>query len=106
MSVWWWVLVWVLLVLCSLAYLAWRLWGLWRRAKALGREIATAQERLDRVEGELEQLGEQATRLEDLAVLSNPIQVAMETSRVRQHGRAERQRRRAASAPAWAKHVD
>ena len=103
---WWWVLFWAVLVLGSAAYLAWRLWRLWQRARALGREIATAQERLERVEGQLDRLNARLAGPDELAVWANPVELAVETSRVRQRTREERHRRRAASAPAWARHLD
>jgi hypothetical protein len=105
--VWWWILFWAVLVLCSLAYLGWRGWRLWKQLKAFGRELAVAQERLDEVEGKLEQLGAAGiTGTDDLAVFTSPLDAATVAMATRQHSRAERSRRRAAAAPRWAKHVD
>ena len=55
---WWWVLIWAVLVLCALVYLGARLWTLWGQLKELGSELVPAQERLEAVQGQLDQLGE------------------------------------------------
>ena len=36
---WWWVLIWVVLVLCAVVYLGARLWTLWGQSKELGGEL-------------------------------------------------------------------
>jgi type VI protein secretion system component VasK len=106
-AVWWWILFWAVLLLCSLAYLGWRVWRVWQQLKAFGRELAVAEERLDEVEGTLEQLGARGlTTTDDLAVFSSPLDAATAAMATRAHSRAARSRRRAAAAPGWAKHVD
>ena len=67
---WWWVLIWAVLVLCALVYLGARLWTLWGQSQELGSELMTAQERLEAVQGQLDQLGERITAPEQLAVFA------------------------------------
>ena len=102
----WWVIFWILMLVGSGAYLGVLSWGLWGHTKELGSEIASAQRRLDEVQGQLELLGEQIRTVEDLAVFTDPAAARRE----REHARAERRRlrrqRRAISRPSWAKHVD
>jgi hypothetical protein len=102
----WWVLIWLLLLLASGVYLAARAWGLWGQTKELGSELATAQRRLDEVQGQLELLGERIGSPEELAVFASPAAARRERERAKSQGRAARQQRRAASRPAWARHVD
>jgi septal ring factor EnvC (AmiA/AmiB activator) len=103
---WWWVMIWVLLLVGAGVYLGVRSWGLWGQTKELGSELATAQRRLDEVQGQLELLGEQIGSAEELAVFASPAAARRERDRARSEGREARQQRRAASRPAWAKHVD
>ena len=70
---WWWVLIWAVLVLCAMVYLGARLWTLWGQTKELGGELALAQERMDAVQGQLDQLGERITAPEQLAVFATPL---------------------------------
>jgi len=103
---WWWVMIWLLLLVGAGVYLGTRTWGLWGQAKELGSELATAQRRLDEVQGQLDLLGEQISSAEELAVFASPAAARRERDRAKAQGRAGRQQRRAASRPAWAKHVD
>lgn len=103
---WWWVMIWVLLLLVSAGYLGWRAWGLWGQAKELGSELEAASRRLDAVQGQLELLGEQIGSVDELAVFASPGAARAQRNRLREKSRRARQQRRAASRPAWAKHVD
>jgi hypothetical protein len=101
----WWV-IWVVLLVGSAAYLVARARGLWGQTRELGAELATAQQRLDEVQGQLELLGERIGSPEELAVFADPATARRERDRARSQGREARQQRRAGSRPAWAKHVD
>ena len=103
---WWWVMIWVLLLVAAGFYLGAKAWGLWGQTKKLGVELATAERRLDEVQGQLELLGERIGSPEDLAVFATPAEARRERDRARADGRRARQQRRALSRPAWAKHVD
>ena len=103
---WWWVMIWVLLLVVSGVYLGWRAWGLWGQTKQLASELAIAERRLDEVQGTLELLGERVRSAEELAVFAGPVTARIERNRAKAMGRRARQQRRAASLPAWAKHVD
>jgi len=103
---WWWVMIWVLLLVVAGVYLGMRSWGLWGQTRELGSELAAAQRRLDEVQGQLELLGERIGSPEELAVFADPATARKQRDRARTAGRRARQQRRAASRPAWAKHVD
>lgn len=49
MSLWWWLLAWVLLLLASFGYLGWRVWGLWQHLRATWTELETAMRTLTMV---------------------------------------------------------
>jgi septal ring factor EnvC (AmiA/AmiB activator) len=102
----WWVMIWVLLLVASSVYLGVRTWGLWGQTKELGSELATTQRRLDEVQGQLDLLGERIGSAEELAVFADPATARRERDRATADGREARRQRRAASLPAWAKHVD
>jgi len=101
---WWWLLIWVCLTLVAGLYLGRRLWGLSGQTRELGSELATAQRRLDDVQGQLELLGERISSPDELAVFADPATVRKARDRSRAAGRHARQQRRAESLPAWAKH--
>jgi hypothetical protein len=103
---WWWVMIWVLLLVVSGGYLGWRAWGLWGQTKALASEVAIAERRLDEVQGKLELLGERITSPGELAIFAGPVTARIQRNRAKAISRRARQQRRAASRPAWAKHVD
>ncbi len=103
---WWWVVIWVCLLLVAGLYLVTRVWALWGQAKELGSELAAARRRLDAVQGQVELLGERIGSPEQLAVFADPATARKQRDRARAAGRHARQRRRAVSRPAWAKHVD
>jgi len=103
---WWWLMIWVCLLLVAGLYLGTRVWGLWGQAKELGTELASAQSRLDAVQGQMELLGERIGSPEQLAVFASPAAARKERDRLRAASRRARRLRRAASRPAWAKHVD
>ena len=103
---WWWLTIWTGLLLVAGGYLAARAWGLWRQTKELGSELAAAERRLHAVQGQLELLGERISSPEQLAVFADPATARKQRDRARAAGRHARQRRRAVSRPAWAKHVD
>jgi hypothetical protein len=92
-SWWWWVLIWVLLLLGAAAYLVARLWGLWGQARELAGEAAIAQRRMERVESQLQLLGEQIGSPDDLAVFADPAAARKARDRVRRAGRAGSRRR-------------
>jgi hypothetical protein len=99
-------MIWVLLLVVSGAYLGWRVWGLWGQTKELGSELAVAERRLDEVQGKLELLGERISSPEELAIFAGPVTARIRRNRAKADSRRARQQRRAASRPAWAKHVD
>lgn len=101
----WWVMIWILMLVGSGAYLAVLSWGLWGHTKELGSELATAQRRLDEVQGQLELLGEKIRTVEDLAVFADPVVARRERVRVKADARQARTRRRAITRPGWAKDV-
>jgi len=98
------VMIWVCLLLVAGVYLGTRVWALWGQTKELGSELAAAERRLDAVQGQMELLGERIRSTEQLAVFADPATLRKE--RARAATRHARQKRRAASRPAWAKHVD
>jgi hypothetical protein len=103
---WWWLLIWVCLLLVAGLYLGTRGWALWGQAKELASELAAAQLRLDDVQGELELLGKWIGPPTELAVFAGPVETRRQRDVARAAIRAARHRRRQASLPAWAKHVD
>jgi len=103
---WSWVMIWVLLLVVAGVYLGTRVWGLWGQTRTLGSELVSARRHLDEVQGQLELLGERMGSPEELAVFVNPVKARRRRDRARAAGRRARQQRRAASRPAWAKHVD
>ena len=103
---WWWVMIWVCLLLVAGVYLGTRVWALWGQTKELGSELAAAGRCLDAVQGQMELLGERIGSPEQLAVFASPAAARKERDRVRAASRRARRLRRAASRPAWAKHVD
>jgi hypothetical protein len=103
---WWWVMIWVLLLVAAGVYLGMRVWGLWGQTRELGSELAAAERRLDEVQGQLELLGERIGSPEQLAVFADPAMARKQRDRARAAGRLARRQRRAATRPAWAKHVD
>jgi hypothetical protein len=102
----WWVTIWVLMLVSSGGYLGWRAWGLWGQAKELGSELVVAERRLDEVQGKLELLGERISAPEELAIFAGPVTARIKRNRAKAMGRQARRQRRAATRPAWAKHVD
>ncbi|MEO6142599.1 MAG: hypothetical protein ABIP19_01325 [Dermatophilaceae bacterium] len=102
----WWLLIWVCILLVAGIYLGIRGWGLWGQTKELGSELAIAQRRLDAVQTQVELLGEEIGRAEELAVFSAPASARQQRDRARAAARRARQQRRAVSPPAWVKHVD
>ncbi|HYO17924.1 MAG TPA: hypothetical protein VES02_04560 [Dermatophilaceae bacterium] len=102
----WWVMIWLLLLVGAGVYLGVRAWGLWGQTRELGSELAIAQRRVDEVQGQVDLLGERIASLDELAVFADPATARKERDRARADGREARQQRRAASRPAWAKHVD
>jgi hypothetical protein len=102
----WWILIWLLLFVMGGLYLGKRTWALWGQTKQLGSELADAQRRLDEVHGQLELLGERIGSPEELAVFASPVVARKQRDRARAAGREARQKRRAVTRPAWAKHVD
>ena len=94
---WWWVLIWVLLVLLGGVYLGVRSWGLWGQTKELCSELATAERRLDDVQGQLELLGEAIGSAEELAVFTDPVAARKHREHAREAGRHARQQRHSVS---------
>jgi biopolymer transport protein ExbB/TolQ len=105
-GMWWWVLIWAVLVLCALVYLGARLWTLWGQSKELGRELMTAQERLEAVQGQLDRLGEPITTPEQLAVFARPEDRRRERERTRERLARERRARRRLAHTSRVRHVD
>jgi hypothetical protein len=103
---WWWVLIWAVLVLCAMVYLGARLWNLWGQTKELGGELALAQERVDAVQGQLDQLGERITAPEQLAVFASPQDSRRERELTRERLLQERRARRRRAHASRVRHVD
>jgi len=102
----WWVMIWLLLLVGSGVYLGMRAWGLWGQTKELGSELADASRRLDEVQGQLDLHGERIGAPEELAIFAGPVTARIKRNRARAMSRQARRQRRAATRPAWAKHVD
>ena len=94
---WLWVMIWVSLVVLAGVYLGVRTWGLWGQTKELGSELATAERRLDDVQGQLELLGERIGSAEELAVFTDPAAARKQRDHVRDAGRHARQQRHSVS---------
>ena len=94
---WWWVMIWVSLLVAAGVYLGARSWGLWGQTKELGSELATAERRLDDVQGKLKLLGERIGAPEELAVFADPAAARRQRDRARAAGRHARQERRIVS---------
>ncbi|MBT0771945.1 hypothetical protein KIH74_23590 [Kineosporia sp. J2-2] len=77
MSVWWWVLIWVVLVVAALGVLARIGLSLWRRAKLLLTELSTASERFAEISAKLEQVAER-TESREPAVFTDPLELRQE----------------------------
>ena len=103
---WWWVLIWAVLVLCALVYLGARLWTLWGQSGSSAASSTTAQERLEAVQGQLDQLGERITAPEQLAVFARPDDSRRERERTREQLLRERRARRQRAHAARVRHVD
>jgi hypothetical protein len=103
---WWWLMIWVCLLLVAGLYLGTRAWALWGQARELGSELATAQRRLEEVQGELEHLEKRIGPPAELAVFAGPVEARRRRDLARAAIRQARRRHRQASLPAWAKHVD
>ena len=101
-----WLLIWACLLVVAGVYLGSRARALWGQTKELGSELATAERRLDDVQGQLELLGERIGSPEGLAVFAAPVAARKQRDLARAAGDDARQQRRAVSRPAWVKHVD
>jgi hypothetical protein len=99
-------MIWGLLVVLGGVYLVVRTWGLWGQTKELSSELATAQRRLDEVQGQLDLLGERIGSAEDLAVFASPVAARKQRAGAKAAGLKARRLRRSTTRPAWAKHVD
>jgi len=86
-----WVLLWVLLVLGSLAVFALLARSLWRKSVVLGRELAVASERFGAINDQLEELD--TDEIGELAVFAVPL--TLRQDREWQRIKRERARRRA-----------
>ncbi|GLY18273.1 hypothetical protein LWF15_23255 [Kineosporia rhizophila] len=79
MSVWWWVLVWVVLVLAAAGVLAVLGLGLWRKAMALLGELSTASDRFAEISTKLDQVAEAGqSRDREPAVFTDPLELRQE----------------------------
>jgi hypothetical protein len=74
---WWWVLIWVVLLGVSAGVLFLLGRSLWRKLTALGRELATATDRLSAVSDGLNQLAERSSA-ESSSVFTDPAQLRQE----------------------------
>ncbi len=95
----WWLLIWACILVVAGIYLGMRAWGLWGQTKELGSELAIAQRRLDAVQSQVELLGEEIGRAEELAVFSAPATERKKRDRARAAARRARQQRGAVSPP-------
>lgn len=94
MSWWVWVLVWVVLVLGAGFVLFLLLRQVWRSLRSLGREMATASERLSAVTEELQRLQDRAPTPPEPAVFDRPTEHrARRFAAARTKQRATRRRR-------------
>lgn len=101
--------IWFLLVVASSAYLAVRGWALWKRVRALFGELATAQQRLEALTPEDSArlaAAQQIRGAGDLAVFAGVDVARREREAAAQAFTRQRQARRLANRPAWARHVD
>jgi len=85
-SWYWWVLIWALVLLLALGVMIALSLSLWGKAKALGRELATASERLGAVTEQLQELSE---RNDEPAVFTSASQIRQQQI-LRGRGRAGR----------------
>lgn len=99
---WWWVLIWVLLVVIALAYLARRAWAVWGQFKELAAELEHATGTLDALQAQADRLGA-APATTDLAVFGDPRRIRKDREATRGELRRERQARREARMPGWAR---
>ena len=76
MAWWWWVLIWVVLLGVSAGALFLLGRSLWRKLVALGRELATATERLSAVSAGLNELAERSSA--ESSVFTDPAQLRQE----------------------------
>jgi hypothetical protein len=99
---WWgWVLLWGVLVVGGAAWVGLRSRSTWRSAKALSVEVSRTGELLAELEARADELREVLP--EHSAVTQDPHGVRDEYRTVRAATRAERQARRAARRPPWAR---
>ena len=79
---WWWVLIWSLVVLGSLAFLGLVGLRLYRKGAVLARELQTASERFEAVGERLDELARAFTP-EPSAVFQDPVEVRQRTAGAR-----------------------
>lgn len=92
MSWWGWAALWAVLVIGAIGVFALLLRSLYRKAKALVKELITAQERLSAVAGELETLNHRFGPEPELAVFADPVQLRQDRTRLQQAARAGRRK--------------
>jgi len=89
--VWWWVLVWTVVLLGSLALLTLLGIRLFRQGVALGRELEVAATRFSRVADRLDELGRAFTP-EPSAVFEDPAALRKRRAARDRHGRHRKSR--------------
>ena len=103
---WWgWALLWLALVLGSVALLAWRAWLVWGKTKRLGREVQQAGELVARVEARVEARADELRGADPapVAVTQPPHRLREEYRRQRATAKAARHIRRTDRLPPWAR---
>lgn len=104
---WWgWVLIWAVIVLGGAAWIAVLVRRAWRSLKALNAELGRASALAGAIEREASTANVTEPSPPRLAVFMTPAQAARERTEVRTSLRTERQARRAARLPGWARPVD
>ncbi len=99
---WWgWVLLWVVLLLCSAALLGWRAWLVWGKTKVLGREVQRASELVAALESRADELRDLDPAL--IAVIQPTHRMRAQYREQRASAKAARHVRRADRLPPWAR---
>lgn len=109
-------LVWVLIWMALLGVCGWWLWRrlqrFWSRLSALGKQVADAEllvQALELAVAERQQAAAAAQAgmpAEPLAIFRDPLAVAAERAHLRETLSQERQERRRARRPGWARRLD
>lgn len=101
-----WILVWIALLVAA-GWYPWRkLRELWARSERLGETLAEAEALVAAATEPVAGADRAAPEPVELAIFRDPAEVALERERLRRTLREERDIRRRASLPGWARRVD